>query len=156
EEWLSNEAEGLAYWTSHLSGFSDPLTSTLQARTGLRQAASTIRTVEKALPTEVHHAMSLLIGSESTTRYVAFMAALNVALCRIAATNDVVVASPVTLREAPEDGDVVGCFANTVILRTPVMNDYSFIHVLRETRTVVLEALEHRAVPMGAVVRALN
>jgi hypothetical protein len=97
-----------------------------------------------------------LSRDSGATPYVLLLAAFRLLLARLTGQHDLVIGTPMTLRDTPELRGVIGCLVNPVALRTPLDPGQSFrSHLLRE-RAMVLEVLQYRDVPFSRVVAAVS
>jgi amino acid adenylation domain-containing protein len=91
-----------------------------------------------------------------TTPYVVLLAAFRLLLARLTGQPDLVIGTPMTLRDRPELRRLIGCLVNPLALRVPLALQASFrSHLLRE-RAMVLEALQYRELPFSRVVAAVS
>ncbi|MFF4244892.1 amino acid adenylation domain-containing protein [Streptomyces sp. NPDC001822] len=90
------------------------------------------------------------------TPFVVLLTAWQALLARLSGTEDVAVGVPVSGRTRAGTERMVGCFANTLVMRGDLSGDPTFRDALRRTRTEVLEALDHAETPFEAVVRELH
>ena len=74
-------------------------------------------------------------------------------LARWTATDDFLIGTPVANRPRPELDNVVGMFANTIVLRADLRGDPSFAELVARVRHRQLEALAHRT-PVRAASRS--
>ncbi|THA24437.1 amino acid adenylation domain-containing protein [Streptomyces sp. RKND-216] len=95
-----------------------------------------------------------LADQEHCTPFVVLLSAYAALLARHCGTGEVTLTLPVADRERPELARVVGLLLNTVALRLPVREQWTFRHLVREVRDVVLDAWEHRLLPFDEVVDA--
>ncbi|HEX8242017.1 MAG TPA: amino acid adenylation domain-containing protein, partial [Longimicrobium sp.] len=156
-ERLRGEAmqRGLAYWTDELAGApallelpADRPRPGVESHDGAGVAAD--------LPGALMDRLHALARAEGATPFMVLLAAFQVLLGRWSGSDDVVVGTPAAGRAPREVEDVVGCFVNTLALRTSLAGDPGFREVLRRVRTVTLGAFEHAEVPFEAVVSALQ
>lgn len=144
----------VAYWVDHLAGA--PLTleiPTDRPRPATADPAAAVAHVQ--LGRDAATAVRELAGDTATTPFMVVLAALHVVLGRWSGTADVVVGSPVADRSRPELARIVGCFANTVALRTTSAPDHTVDELLEHVRDVVLSGLAHQSVPFEHVVDAV-
>ena len=108
------------------------------------------------VPAAVLDGLRALGRAEGATLYMVVLAAFQVLLARYAGTDDVVVGTPVAGRTRREVEDVVGFFANTLVLRTELAGDPPFREAVRRARETVLGAHEHQALPFERLVAELR
>ncbi|MEU2742360.1 amino acid adenylation domain-containing protein, partial [Streptomyces sp. NPDC007095] len=90
------------------------------------------------------------------TPFMVLLTAWQALLARLAGTADVPVGVPVSGRSHPGTERMVGCFANTLVLRGDLSGDPTVRQMLRRTRDQVLDALERAETPFEEVVRRLR
>ncbi len=96
-----------------------------------------------------------LARATGTTPFMLLLAAFRTLLARLTGQDDVPVGTPLTLRDAPELQEVVGCLVNPVVLRTAIDTAGSFRdHLVRE-RSTVLDALQAGRTPFARIVEAV-
>ncbi|GAA1459847.1 non-ribosomal peptide synthetase [Williamsia maris] len=112
--------------------------------------------VSAHVDTAVAERLRSVAGDAGATVFMAVHAALAVTLRRFGVGDDVVIGSPQSGRTEAALADLVGFFANTVVLRTDLTGRPTFDELLTRVRTVDLAALDHADVPFADVVGALN
>ena len=143
-------ARQLAYWARILGGVPPLLPlPTDRPRIGADTGAGHI---EFDVPLELHSAVAKLARAHDVTPFMIVHAALALLLASLAATDDVVVGTPVSGRTDAALDDVVGMFVNTVPLRLTVDPRETFAGLLTEVRRVDLEAFAHADVPFDRIV----
>ena len=139
------------FWRSRLAGFS-PLTLPADRPRGpqaTRSGAVHGFRFEEPLSTKVLE----LARRERTTPFTVLLASFIVLLARTCATEDVTLGTTYGGRNSTELEGVLGCFLNTVLLRTDLSGDPNFRELLRRVREVTLDAFEHAGAPFQEVVR---
>lgn len=148
-------AELVAYWKQQLAG----LLPVLDLPTDRpRPAVESFRaaTTQFTLPKELDAALSRLASSERVSRFMVLLAAFNLLLHRYTRQEDIAVGTVVAQRNRTELEALVGCFINTLVLRTDLSGDPSFCEFLQRCRNVTLEAFEHQDLPFDKLVEELR
>jgi len=101
-------------------------------------------------------ALAALAQRENATLFMALLAAFKMLLAAYTGQQDIAVGSPLACRELPELEGLIGCFSNTLALRTELGSDPSFRGALAGVRATVLEGLAHELMPFDKLVQALN
>ena len=90
------------------------------------------------------------------TLFMTLMAAFATLLHRYSGQTDVVIGSPIAHRTRREIEDVVGCFINTLALRTDLTGDPVFTDLLPRVKETCLQAFAHQDLPFEKLVEALQ
>ncbi|MFJ3671366.1 MupA/Atu3671 family FMN-dependent luciferase-like monooxygenase [Streptomyces sp. NPDC090106] len=93
--------------------------------------------------------------SVGATTFTTLLSAVASVLGRFGNTDDVVLGTAVSHRP-PGTEDRVGMYVETLALRLDLSGNPSFAGLVRRVRGAVMDALEHRDVPLDAVVEAVN
>jgi len=93
---------------------------------------------------------------EQTTLFMVLLAAFKILLHRHTGMDEIVLGAPVAGRKRVELERLIGCFLNTVVLRTRIRENGSFLDVLKDVREVGLEAYSYEDVPFEKIQGALN
>ncbi|MDQ0791667.1 non-ribosomal peptide synthetase [Streptomyces sp. B1I3] len=101
---------------------------------------------------ETLDSLRALCRAEGVTLFMALAALCQAYLSRITGNEDVVIGSPVAGRNAPGTEPLVGCFINTLPLRTDLTGEPGFRDLLHRVRSVVLGAFEHQDTPFERIV----
>ncbi|GGK58083.1 hypothetical protein GCM10011591_32830 [Nocardia camponoti] len=140
-------AQQASYWTAELAD----LPALLDLATD-RPDASTGTGAEFAfsIPAPLRAGVAKLAVQSDASEFMVMHAALAVLLSQLAATDDVVIGTFVTGRDAGLD-DLVGPVANTVVLRTRIDGHASFADVLTDIRRTDLAAFANADLPFERV-----
>ncbi|WP_394836404.1 amino acid adenylation domain-containing protein [Pendulispora rubella] len=160
-DWQRRRAEAgalasqLAYWSQKLAGQdgilelpTDRPRPAIQRHRGARSFFQ--------LPRELVDGLRDRAKQQGTTLYTVLLAAFQAVLARYTGATDIAVGTPVTNRSRAELEGLVGCFANTVVLRTDLGGDPSFVSLLGRVKDTVRDAQANQEVPFDRVVEAVR
>ena len=149
-------ATGIAYFAEYLNRIealnSLPVDRPRRAVAGTAIAA----TLTKTVPTELLVALRATARNLETTLFVVFHAVLGIALARHTGRQDVVVGVPTANRTDSDCLDVIGFFANNVVLRTHIDFMQPFGTFVRAVAQNVQRTFAHHQTPFAFVVDALS
>ncbi|MGN9757637.1 amino acid adenylation domain-containing protein [Streptomyces sp. SD31] len=106
------------------------------------------------LDEELHAAVDRLAQATGTSMFMVLHSALAALLTAHGSGTDLPIGTMVAGRTDDRLADLVGCFFNTVVLRTDTAGDPTFAELLARVRETTLSALDRQDVPFDAVVRA--
>ncbi len=93
---------------------------------------------------------------EGMTLYTTVLTLFNILLNRYTGQEDVLIGTLVAGRVRPEIEQAIGCFVNTIALRTDLSGDPTFREALRRTRDVILSAHAHADYPYEELIKQLQ
>ncbi|MGV9907342.1 amino acid adenylation domain-containing protein [Streptomyces sp. NPDC003388] len=145
----------VGYWRRQLAGVDPRLTlPTDRERPRVKTYAGAAESFR--CPAELLGALREVAKSHDATLYMTLLAAYDVVLNRYTHQTDIAVGTVVAGRNRREAEDLVGFFANTLVMRTDLSGDPAFTELLARVRRTALEAYDHQDVPFEAVVDALD
>ncbi|MFF4495324.1 amino acid adenylation domain-containing protein [Streptomyces sp. NPDC001546] len=97
-----------------------------------------------------------LARTERTSTFCVIAAALTALVARTADQDDLVIGTPVSRRDDPALEPLLACLTDVLPLRQRVSQEQSFTALLRSTRDTVWDAVTHRDIPFGHLVRAYD
>ena len=156
-QWLHSEVleKDLAYWKQQLGGGlprlelpTDRPRLPVQTTRGARHYLS--------LPMSLSEALKTLSYQEGVTLFMTLLAAFRTLLHRYTGQDDILVGTPIAGRSWPEVEGLLGCFLNTLVLRTELSGSPSFRELLGQVHEVALEAYAHQDLPFEQLVEKLQ
>lgn len=101
-------------------------------------------------------ALKILSQHENVTLFMTLLAAWKLLLYHYTGLEDVFVGTLIANRNVKEIEDLVGFFANTLVLRTDLSGNPSFRELLKRVREVTLGAYSHQDMPIEKLVEILR
>ena len=143
------------YWREQLSGELPLLGLPLDRP---RPAIQTFRGASHSFCIKAEHVRLLkqIGAAQGATLYMALLAIFQTLLRRYTDQDDVIVGSPVNVRNRSELMNLVGYFVNLVGLRTNFSGDPNFSELLSNVRQTVVSAFEHQEFPFTEIVERLQ
>ncbi|NCR78513.1 MAG: amino acid adenylation domain-containing protein [Microcystis aeruginosa K13-05] len=108
------------------------------------------------LSPELSQHLKNISQTSTATLNMTLLTAFNILLYRYSSQEDIVIGIPSGNRQFPEIEPLIGCFINTLPIRTQFKENLSFKALLNQVKQVVLEAYEHQDLPLEKVVEAVN
>jgi thioesterase domain-containing protein len=157
QEWLaSNQFQlQLARYSERLVGAPEPPHLTGAAEAGAEVSNEGASRAIMVSP-DLIAAMRSLAERRATTVFALSLAAFMVLLWQFSGQEDQVIGIPVARRSLVEFEDLIGPFANLVVVRTSLSGNPTFSDLLALTREGIAEALADEDVPFEQLVRALQ
>jgi thioesterase domain-containing protein len=140
-------ADQAIFWKSTL-GSELPALPLPTDRPRPRMATTRGKRIPFELSVETASAVRRFAQQESVTPQITMLAALYAFLARIAATQDLVIASPVDARTQPSIESLIGPFVNILLLRAKVDLGQTFANFLLSVRDLCLAAYERQEYPL--------
>lgn len=156
-QWLTAERlePQLAFWRGQLAGIPTRLELPTDRPRPVRRSERA-GTVAMQLGIDLVSALSALGRREGVTLYMTLLAAFQLLLRRYAGQDEIVVGSPAGGRAQPQTEELVGFFANTLVLRTRFQKNPTLRELLSQVRETTLDADAHQDVPLERLVEALG
>jgi amino acid adenylation domain-containing protein/non-ribosomal peptide synthase protein (TIGR01720 family) len=143
----------LRYWRDRLAGIAPLELPTDRPRPPVKTTAGAAYRL--VIPEEVTAGLKELGRQHGATLFMTLVAACQLLFARYCRQQDVAVGTAVSGRNRPELERLIGCFINTLVLRSDVRPDLSFVDLLGQVRETVLGAFANQDVPFERLVDEL-
>ncbi|MBV9788832.1 MAG: amino acid adenylation domain-containing protein, partial [Chloroflexi bacterium] len=108
------------------------------------------------LPDDLSAALIKFAETNGATLFMTLLAGFQVLLQRYSGQDDIVVGTPIANRQHRQIEDLIGFFANTLVLRGDLAGNPSFLELLGRVRTALIGDYDHQDVPFELLVEALD
>jgi amino acid adenylation domain-containing protein len=145
----------LAYWCQQLRGAPSMLdlpTDFPRPKRSSNRGGHHVVRIEGALV----EALRNLGQREGATLFMTLLAGFQVLLFRLSGQEDLCVGTPIAGRSHPEVENLIGCFINTLVVRTDLSGNPTFLEVLKRVRGTTLDAYAHQDLPFEKLVAELS
>ncbi|MFF7385292.1 amino acid adenylation domain-containing protein [Streptomyces griseoluteus] len=146
-------AESLAFWKRQLGGVTPLELPTDHPRQAVRSSAGA--SLPLTVPPDVADAVRAAAAEHGTTPFLVLLTAFQMLLSRYTGRRDIAVGVPMAGRDEPATQELIGCFVNTVVIRTGWSGDPAFADLLRGNKSRFLDAVEHARIPFDVLVNEL-
>jgi non-ribosomal peptide synthetase component F len=156
-DWLQGEAlkSLLAYWRQRLDG-APALLNLPTDHPRPAESSSRGASIDLSLSQDLTASLRQLSHRENGTLFMTLMAALQTLLSRYSRQEDICVGTPIAGRDLVETEGLIGCFINTLVVRSYLPEDLKFRELLQQVRHSVIEAYAHQELPFEKIVDVLG
>ncbi|WCS21002.1 amino acid adenylation domain-containing protein [Mycobacterium marinum] len=107
--------------------------------------------VAMAWPAKLHHQIYRVASKHHATSFMVVHAGLVALLAKLSTCHDIPVSINVAGRDSETLDQLIGVFANRLVLRVEVGKEATFTQLLAQVRASVLEAFDHQDLPFGVL-----
>jgi amino acid adenylation domain-containing protein len=155
--WLKGEVleAQLAYWRERLKEL-PPALELPSDRTRPKVQTFEGATLRFQLSGQLTEDLKTLSRREGATLFMTLLAAFQTLLHRYTGQQDIATGTPIANRQRRETEDLIGFFANTLVMRTDFSGRPTFRELLKRVRETALGAYAHQDVPFELLVEELH
>ncbi|MFF3566821.1 AMP-binding protein [Nocardia jiangxiensis] len=148
-------AQQIEFWRGELAGLHEQAElPSDQPRPAI--ASQRGATLEFEIDARVHAVLNRVAHEHGATLFTVLHAMLAILLARLSGTRDIAIAAPVTGRGAVALDELIGVFANTLVLRASIDPGIGFGDLLTAVRDTDLAALANADVPFEQLAEELD
>jgi len=144
----------LTYWTEHLANLPTLELPLDHPRPAVHSARGA--TLAFSLSSSLTAQLNQFSRNEGVTLFMVLLTAFVCLLARYSGQDDLVIGTPLANRSRPEFEQLIGCFANTLVLRADLRGNPTFRQMLQRLRDVCLDAYTHQDLPFERLVEELR
>ena len=158
--WKNEQSQGIAaeqhrsYWQTRLANLPVCEIPSDHARPESKTHRSYILSV--LLPVSLTDSLAALARKRGCTFYTVALTALKILVARYTHQDDICVGTLLAGRDRVELEPLIGVFINTIMLRTDLSGDPSFLELLARVQQTVEEGIAHQDLHFQQVVEALR
>jgi len=108
------------------------------------------------LPAKLVHRINKLSRKEGKTPFMIHLAILKLMLYRHTGQEDILIGTPIAMRNQQELEQVIGFLVNTLVLRTDLSGSPTFHQLLKRVNRTALEAYDHQDLPFERLIEVLQ
>jgi len=155
-EWLSGDRldRQLSYWKTRLDGVPVLEMPTDFPRPPVHSYEG--RNLHFSFSEDLTQALNRLAKQQGVTLFMLLFAGLQVLLHRYSGQDDICVGTPIAGRVRPEVEKLIGCFVNTLAIRSNLGNSPSFIALVKQVQQNLTSAYDHQDIPFERLVDELG
>ncbi|RLT97983.1 non-ribosomal peptide synthetase [Ketobacter sp.] len=155
-EWLSGDRleRQLRYWKTRLDGVPVLELPTDYPRPPVHSYDG--RNLQFSLSRELTAGLNELAKQQGVTLFMVLLSGLQVLLHRYSGQDDICVGTPIAGRVRPEVEKLIGCFVNTLAIRSDLENNPSFLALLKQVQQNLTGAYDHQDIPFERLVDELG
>lgn len=147
--------EDLEHWLQHLSGELPVLALPTDSQRPSQPSFQGISTT-KIISSQLSNELKALCKKQNTTPYVVLLAAYQILLHRYTGQKEILVGTPFSNRDKKVLEKLVGFFNETLVLKTDLSDDPTFVELVDQVKTTTAKALQHKSTPFDTLVRTLK
>jgi len=155
--WLQGEVleKQLSYWKNMLGG-DLPILEMPSDRP--RPAISTYQGnfINVVIPESLTEKLMELNRQQGCSMFMTLFSAFNLLLYRYSGQDDILVGSPIANRKRPELEEIIGFFINTLVLRTDLSGNPTFLQLMERVRQVSAGSYDNQDLPFEKLVEELQ
>lgn len=92
----------------------------------------------------------------NVTPYMLLIAVYYILLSEYAATNDIVIGTPIIGRNNPQLQNIIGMFVNTIAIRNKIIQEETFEEFVKRIKENCLKAFENQEYPLDRLIKKLD
>jgi amino acid adenylation domain-containing protein len=142
------------YWQQKLAGLSKLSLPIDYPRPVVQTFNGSHRMLE--LPTSLIERLKQFSAEHNATVFMTLLACFQILLSRYSGQTDVAVGSPIANRTQSAVESIIGSFVNTLVVRTDLSGDPTFIELMVRVRDTALEAYANQDFPFDKLVETMH
>ena len=156
-EYLENGVlkEQITYWKNKLASLPPVLSIPLDFQRPEKRSFRAAHEILE-LPASLIQPLRKLCRAHGVTLFIMLLAVFEALLHRYSGEDDIPVGVPINGRNRSDLRKVIGCFANTLVFRTLIPRESTFLELLARVRQTASEAYKNQDIPFTKLVEAIQ
>jgi thioesterase domain-containing protein len=156
-KWLASQdfQHQLSYWIGKVDGANVAL-DLLPRKLPLSEPSFAGRRRTRGLPDDLVHRIKVTAKRYEATPFALSLAVFQILLNQYSGQTDIIVGIPVAGRNSIELEEIIGLFANLVVVRIELKRTAFFHQFLEQVRNAVIDSLANQDVPFERLVEAVH
>ncbi|HEU5376092.1 MAG TPA: amino acid adenylation domain-containing protein [Ktedonobacteraceae bacterium] len=155
-DWLQGEVlnEQLEYWKKQLAGLPALQLPFDHPRPAIQTFRGAVRNM--VVPEKLTSQLNVMSRNAGVTLFMALLGAYQTLLYRYTDQTCIPVGIPIAGRTESNLEPLIGCFINTLVIRTDFDDNPTFLDLLKRVREAAIGAYEHQDIPFEKLVESLQ
>ncbi|MBO9586225.1 MAG: amino acid adenylation domain-containing protein [Flavobacterium sp.] len=148
-----NVAKNELFWSNYLEHYEPK--NTFERDSDSKNDQQTAGQYLFEIAPSVTSGLKKIAGEEQVTFYTVLLTAINVLVHKLSNQDDICIGTVNSGRNRTELNDQIGMFVQTLILRTKIEPNQTFIDILKNTHNNLLEINDHQDVPFNKLSQSI-
>ncbi|WP_444922435.1 amino acid adenylation domain-containing protein [Microbulbifer sp. CnH-101-G] len=149
------EETGIQYWKNQLKDIPTIHSIPTDFKRPVKLSHSGSR-IKKRIQESLKKKVDVFIKENDISIFMLMHTILSALIARYSNELDVIVGSPINIRNSNKLLNTIGFFSNTIILRSKIQKNISFLDLIYKNKKTILEAYKHQYLPFEKIVDLLN
>lgn len=155
QEKIKHQKLDKEYWLSLFSG-EIPVLELPSYKARPKYKSGKGNTISAQLGAQELSLFQKLCSDNGATLFMGIKSIVDILLFKYSHQNEIIVGTPIANREYPELQDQIGFYANTLSLKANIDSSHSFVNLLNNNKSQLLEAYKHQEYPFDELVANLK
>ncbi|UZO79163.1 amino acid adenylation domain-containing protein [Aquimarina sp. ERC-38] len=148
-----NKQKALEYWKEQLIEYTNLQLPLNKKRPAIQSSKGAV--ISLNINNDISNQIYEYASQEGVTPYIFLLAVFKVLMAKYSGQNDIVIGSPFANRGKEQLQGLIGCFTNTLPIRSILTPNISFNKFLKEVKSQMLQAYDYQNTPFSLIVKEM-